>query len=112
MNKTPEDLYRERVKRIADAIQLKVPDRVPFFPLTHFLAARYTGLAAEDAFYQTDRWFAANKAMILDLEPDLYFPPATAVYPGRSLDILQFLQIKWPGHGVPQNSTYQFVERE
>jgi uroporphyrinogen-III decarboxylase len=112
MDKTPEELYKERLKRIDDVIQLKVPDRVPFFPLTHFLAAGYVGLSAEEAFYQTDKWFAANKTMILDLEPDLYFPPATAVYPGNSLDILQCTQLTWPGHGSPPNSTYQFVERE
>lgn len=29
MKKVPEELYREREKRIDDAIQLKVPDRVP-----------------------------------------------------------------------------------
>jgi hypothetical protein len=38
MEKTPEDLFKERKKRVMDAIQLKVPDRVPisafgsFFP--------------------------------------------------------------------------------
>lgn len=30
MGKTPQELYRDREKRIEDAIQLKIPDRVPF----------------------------------------------------------------------------------
>jgi hypothetical protein len=112
MNKTPEELYKQRLKRIEDTIQLNVPDRVPFFPITHFYAAKHVGMAAEEAFYQTDRWFAANKKMNVDLEPDMYCPPATAVYPGRSLDILGCTQIKWPGHGIPTDSTYQFIEGE
>jgi hypothetical protein len=29
MGKTPEELYQEREKRFNDAVQLKVPDRVP-----------------------------------------------------------------------------------
>jgi hypothetical protein len=89
-----------------------VPDRVPFVPLTHFYAAGHVGMTAEEAFYDTDKWFAANKEMFLDVEPDAYFPPVTAVYPGRSLDILQCTQLKWPGHGTPPNSTYQFVETD
>lgn len=112
MNKTPDELYQERLKRVEDAIQLKKPDRVPFFPLTHFLAASYVGLSAEAAFYQTDKWYEANKTMLLDLEPDLYFPPSTALYPGNSLDILQCTQVAWPGHGSPPGSTYQFIEKE
>lgn len=112
MNKTPDELYKERLKRVEDAIQLKAPDRVPFFPLTHFLAAKYVGLPADEAFYHTDRWFEANKTMFLDLEPDLYFPPSTALYPGTSLDILQCTQITWPRHGSPLGSTYQFIEKE
>ena len=29
MGKTPEELYKERRKRVQDTIQLRVPDRVP-----------------------------------------------------------------------------------
>jgi hypothetical protein len=44
MGKTPEELYREREKRINDAIQLKAPDRVPFwFQDVSFFPAKYTG---------------------------------------------------------------------
>lgn len=111
METTAEQSYRERLKRVEDAIQLKVPDRVPFFPLTHFLAARYAGMTSDEAFYDSDKWFAANKRMIEDLQPDLYFPP-TSAYPGRALDALECRQIKWPGHGVPPHSTHQFVEGE
>jgi hypothetical protein len=111
MAETAEDRYKERLKRVEDAISLKVPDRVPFLPNTHLLAARFAGLSAQDAFYQTDRWVAANKQMVLELEPDMYFA-AAAVYPGTALDILDCRQIRWPGHGVSGFSTFQFVEGE
>jgi len=32
INKTPEELFQERSQRIEDAVQLKVPDRVPVAP--------------------------------------------------------------------------------
>ena len=36
MAKTPEALYEEKTKRVMDAIQLKVPDRVPFMSFFNF----------------------------------------------------------------------------
>lgn len=103
--------YNERLKRVEDAIALKIPDRVPFFPQSNFLAIKYTGISGEDAFYDSEKWFDSNKIMNLDLEPDMYWPPVAA-YPGRSFDILDCNQIKWPGHGVPVNSSIQYVDRE
>lgn len=110
--KSSEKLYHKRLKRLEDAIHLKKPDRVPFLPIMHFYPATYVGMSGEEAFYDYEKWFNANKKTILDFEPDLYLPPAQSVYPGRSLEILDCKQIKWPGHGVSSKSTYQFVEGE
>ena len=45
MEKTPEGLIDERKKRVLDAVQLKVPDRVPVvFWDVPLLACRYAGL--------------------------------------------------------------------
>jgi len=110
----PQQLYQERLKRCQDAIDLKVPDRVPFFPMTHYFAAKYSGLSGKEAFYDSKKWFEANKRMNLELEPDLYFQPLHALYPGRALEILECKQVKWPGHGVPDDAGYgyQYVEGE
>ena len=109
-----EKLYGERLKRLEDAIQLKIPDRVPFFPMTHYFAAKYAGLEGEEAFYDCKKWFAANRKMNVELAPDGYFPPLHALYPGKALEILKCRQIKWPGHGVPNDAGYgyQYVEGE
>jgi hypothetical protein len=113
MGTSPEELYKEREKRVNDAIQLKVPDRVPFFPGTHLYAAKYTGMTLEEAYYNADKWYAANKKMNIDLEPDLYFPGSFAIFTsGAAFEAVDCKQIKWPGHGVPPNSSYQFVEGE
>ncbi len=111
--KSPQELYEERLKRVNDAIQLKVPDRVPFFPFTHFYPAKYVGMTFEEVFYDHEKWSEANKKTILDLEPDLYtnawIPAFTA---GQAFEAVDFKQIKWPGHGVPPDHTHQFVEGE
>ncbi len=111
MGATVEQLYTERLTRVEDAIQLKEPDRVPFFPLTHFLAAKYAGITSEEAFYDIDKWLAANRVMIEGLEPDIYFP-TVAAYPGSALDALECKQMKWPGRGIPPGSTFQYIEGE
>lgn len=114
MQNQPEELYRERLKRCEDAIELKIPDRVPFFPMTHYFAAKYAGLKGEEAFYDSEKWFAANIKMNVELAPDCYFPPLHSLYPGKALEILKCRQIKWPGHGVPDDAGYgyQYVEGE
>ncbi|MFH1123870.1 MAG: uroporphyrinogen decarboxylase family protein [Pseudomonadota bacterium] len=112
MTKTPQELYNKRLQRVEEAIRLNEPDRVPFFPQTNLLAVKYGGISAEEAFYNHDLWFSANKRMIMDLEPDIYWPPAAAL-PGRALEALGCKQIKWPGPGgAPSHSPIQFVEKD
>jgi len=110
MGKTPADLFRERVSRVEDAIQLKEPDRVPIAVNFGFFAARYTGLTLDTAYYDYDRWTAANKKLIVDLEPEMFHMPESL--PGPVLEALDCKLIKWPGHDFPGNQTFQFVEGE
>jgi hypothetical protein len=112
MEKGKQELIREREKRVQDAIALKVPDRVPFFPTTNLLAVKYSGITAEEAFYDHEAWFLASKKMNLNLEPDLISLPLAAL-PGRVFDAVQCEQIKWPGGGgAPPHSGIQFVEND
>ena len=114
MGKTPEELYKEREKRVKDAIQLKVPDRVPFwFQDLSFFPAKYAGITFEEAMYDDDKLFAAYKKTIIDFKPDMYFNPGHAIHtPGDALEAVNCKQIKWPGHGVSPYHTFQFVEGE
>ncbi len=56
MDQNTEKLYREREQRFADAINLKVPDRVPVsIPFSYF-PAKFAGVTAKDAFYDFPKW--------------------------------------------------------
>ena len=109
MNTQSEISIKERVKRVEDAIALRVPDRVPFFPQTNLLAVKYGGISAKEAFYDYEKWFLACRKMNMELEPDLCWQPLAA-NPGRVYDILNCTQIHWPGHGVPENSGIQYAD--
>ena len=70
MDKTPEQLYAERVKRVEDAIQLKVPDRVPVAFSVGYFPAKYTRVTCADAYYDPAKWKEAVKKTVVDFEPD------------------------------------------
>ena len=107
---TAEEQYNKRLGRIAAAIQLKVPDRVPVLASFRYFPARYVGMTYEDVYYEPERWMEANKKAVLDFQPDMYYPPFTES--GKAYEILGLKQTKWPGHGIPPTVTHQFVEDE
>jgi hypothetical protein len=113
MTKTGTELYEERRKRIFDAIELRKPDRVPIFLSNHLMPAKYYGMTFEEAYYDQDKWLEANQKFLRDFEPDMYFPPdAPIITPGPIHDLWGTMQMKWPGHGVANNVSFQFVEGE
>lgn len=109
--KTPEQLYEEREKRIGDAIQLKVPDRVPVLLGLGYFPAKYTGITCEAAYYDHAKWRWASRKTVLDFKPDFYRGVIGAAS-GLALEALDTKQMKWPGHGVPPDHSHQFVEGE
>jgi Uroporphyrinogen decarboxylase (URO-D) len=114
MGKMPEELYKEREKRVDDAIQLRVPDRVPFwFQDISFFPAKYVGITFEKLMVDDEAFVDAYKKTITAFEPDMYFNPGHALHtPGDALDTIDCKQVKWPGHGVPSHHTFQFIEGE
>lgn len=113
MENTPEQLYQARMQRVEKAVQLQVPDRVPFFLFSGYLPCRYVGMPLQEAHYDSEKYFAACKKLTVDLAPDLYFNAGSPVKTaGAALDALDMKQIRWPGHGIPADSPFQFVEGE
>jgi hypothetical protein len=110
MDKPPQELYEERLKRIEDAIQVKVPDRVPVNLSLGYFPAKYTGITCEDAFYNHAKWKEATIKTVVDFAPDAY--SGMGADSGLALEAIDFKQMKWPGHGTSPNHGHQFVEGE
>jgi hypothetical protein len=111
--KTPETekAYHDRVIRIKDVIQLKVPDRVPVYANSGFFPAYHAGITLEEAMYDYDKLSMAWTNHILDLQPDVHGGSAIPG-PGRAYEILDYKLYLWPGHGTSTNAPYQCVEAE
>jgi len=110
MDKATAQLYREREKRYIDAVQLKVPDRVPTSVHLSYLPAKHAGITYKDAYYDFPKWKDAYIKTALYYQPDRceYFPNQS----GRVLEALDQKTTVWPGHGAGDNCSHQFVEGE
>jgi hypothetical protein len=104
-------LYEERTQLFRDAIQLKKPKRVPIAPWVGLFPALWDGMTAREAYYDFDRltvawdkWHAEFKQDVLAL--------SIAFVPCELFDVLDYRLYDWPGHGVSDTSSYQYIEKE
>jgi uroporphyrinogen-III decarboxylase len=106
-----EQGYKRRTRRIADAILLKNPDRVPFMPMWEFFYARYAGYSCQDVMYDTKKAKEAVIKTVTELKPDAFQPPIFFMT-GPVLEAYDSKDITWPGHGLPKDQAYQYFEGE
>jgi len=112
MSKSAEEFFEERERRVSDAVALKEPDRVPVMVLSGFFPARYAGITCEEAMYDFEKVMRAWTKFLQDFQPDMTDNPFTTRFLGAVLDALGSKQLIWPGRGLGENSSYQFVEGE
>lgn len=105
-------LFAARMKRVMDAVELRQPDRVPTVFFSRFWLAREGGMTYREAMYDYDRVAEVTRRLLLELQPDLYAPPHQLILLGPIQDALDYKQQQWPGHGVDENASYQYLDRE
>jgi hypothetical protein len=108
LNRKAEQLRGEREKRITDAIQLRIPDRVPIICGMGYFPARYTGTPFSAAYYDYNAWFTAYQKTLPDFPADLIFPQN--FIPGKALEYLNPKQLRWPGYGLSPDHGHQSIE--
>lgn len=110
MTKAAEEALKEREQRLMDAVQLKVPDRVPISMGLGYFPAKFAGTTTWSAYYDFPTWKKAYIDAARYYEPDrLLVVPNLS---GNILEALDARQLRWPGHGVSHYHTHQFVEAE
>jgi hypothetical protein len=106
-----EAQYRETAQMIVDAIQLqKTPKRVPISPQVGYFPIEYAGISYYDMMYNQEILIKACKKYCNDFKPDTFGVPLPMA--GRVYDLLDFQMYHWPGHGLPKDREFQFVEKE
>ncbi|MBN1847601.1 MAG: hypothetical protein JW932_03365 [Deltaproteobacteria bacterium] len=108
-NDQAEASYKKRAKRVADAIQLKVPDRVPITPAFSMFPALDNGYTCEDVFFNPEKAFTAGVKALEAFQPDTFRLP---IRQGQVFEAVDCRQILLPGRGISPMSGMQFVEKE
>jgi hypothetical protein len=104
-------LYAERVQRFNDIVALKKPDRIPVISLvTHYFPTKIKGVSNRDAGYDNELRYRCMKEA--DLEFGWDFAAPNGVFSSGTLEALDVKQIRWPGHDLPDDAPFQFVENE
>jgi uroporphyrinogen-III decarboxylase len=108
-----EKAYRVRAQRIADAFNVKEPDRVPVSLPVGNLPFILHGVSMHEAMYDPQKGIEACNAFNEKYSGELEYYAVPFVAPGKAMEILDYKLYAWPGHGLSVNApNYQFVEGE
>ena len=110
MKRSAEELYRERAKRVDDALNLRVPDRVPLEIAFGYFPAKYNGITCAAAYYDYDTWLAACKKTVADFGADI--SSVQPFFPGSVLEQVDPKALVWPGFNSPESHGHQYLEGE
>jgi len=110
-DKSPEQLYQERVKRCLDVAALRVPDRVPVFGPYQLYPYTFAGVTFKDAMNDYALAREACHRFQDYFQPDLDFGPILA-YPAPAMELLKINWFKWPGRGLDDHIMYQYMDSE
>jgi uroporphyrinogen-III decarboxylase len=106
-----EAAFRTRAKRMIDVYDVREPDRVPVALPIGSLPVEYAGIGFGTAMYDAEK--AAQAWMKFNQETNLDAWSVPNVPVGKMLDLLDYRQYRWPGHGMASDGVgYQFVEAE
>ncbi len=109
-NEKTKEKYMASLNRFLDAVLFrKEPDRVPVFITGTFLVPYIYKLTPYEAMYDYEKVIKVHLNFLEDFDPDYAISPGSINF-GKILELIGFKQYKWPGHGVPPSSVYQYVE--
>ncbi|NLO27598.1 MAG: uroporphyrinogen decarboxylase [Actinobacteria bacterium] len=106
------EMYRVRVDRLLAALNLEVPDRVPFNLNAGTWPAVWAGIDMYDVMRDPPRAAAAWRDFNLEFQPDSLVSPLFTTTPAPILEHVDYRLYFWPGHGVPYDANFQYNERE
>ena len=70
-----EEAYKARTRRIADVVQLNLPDRVPIIPTFGTFPINYCGYNSEEGMFDPVKAIKAFKKVLSEFQPDVFESP-------------------------------------
>ena len=104
--------YQTRAGAVTSALKLDDGlQYVPIVPLTTFAPTMLAGLSGYQAMYEPESAGQAYLDFCTTYQPDAAGIAPMLMY-GPALETLKYKLYKWPGHGVAEHHSYQFIEKE
>lgn len=104
--------YRARVTRLATAVTLGQPDRVPVVLSVGFWPTRLAGMTPYESMTESARAGQAWLDFVLRFQPDSTSSPRAYTMPLTLFEKLDYRLFSWPGHGVRKEYSFQYNEQE
>ncbi len=103
--------YKARATRLAKASKMEIPDRVPCAVPTGWYPAKNAGIPLKAVMYDPELMKKVWLKFVDEYDSDTF--DGTLFFQAPVNDILQAKTMKWPGHGLADDShSYQYVEGE
>jgi uroporphyrinogen-III decarboxylase len=111
-NSEAQKAYQDRVNRFIKVIKLEKPDRVPVILPAGTFPLYYSGMTLKEGMHDSERLIQAYRKFLAEFESDTFAGPGMTPS-AKASGIIDNLNIKWPGHGLPDDASMpQFVEGE
>jgi len=110
VDKSSEELFEERVKRIRDVVNLKEPDRVPITPFLGTFPSRYAGVSIADYFFNIEKSLKAFEKTNVDFDFDACQFAPSSFSSGYVVKGLGMKQLRVPGADLPSDTHFQWIQ--
>jgi len=111
VSREAEEGYKARATRLARAAKMEIPDRVPCMVPTGNFPAWNAGVPLKDVMYDPELMKKVWLKFVDEYDSDTF--DGTLFFQAPVNDFLDARTMRWPGHGLPDNShSYQYVEGE
>ena len=98
INPEAEKAYRHRVLMLQDAVQLRIPERIPVYTNIGYFPLNSGGTVTKESRTDYEKSAAARRDYLLELAPDLHGCSAIPG-PGKCYELLDYRMYYSPGHG-------------
>jgi uroporphyrinogen-III decarboxylase len=104
-----EEGYKARATRLARAVKMEEPDRVPCMVPTGWFPAKNAGIPLKEVMYDPELMKRVWLKFVDEYDSDTF--DGTLFFQAPVSDILESKTMKWPGHGLPDDAhSYQYIE--
>ncbi len=109
VSKQAEEGYKARATRLAKAVKMELPDRVPCMIPTGWYPAKNANVPLKKVMYDPALMKKVWLKFVDEFDSDTF--DGTLFFNAQVNDLMEAKTMRWPGHGLPDNAhSYQYVE--